>query len=65
MNYNAHNQTNEFLGFLASKLFIPLILQPNIITSHINTLIDNIFSDVIDPDIILGKLAATISNHLP
>ena len=52
LNYNEHNQTNEFLNSLASNSFVPLILQPNRITSHSNTLIDNIFSNVIDPDII-------------
>ena len=40
LNYNEHNQTNEFLDFLASNSFIPLIL-PTRITSHSNTLIDN------------------------
>ena len=65
MNYNEHNQTNEFLDSLASNSFIPLILQPTRITSHSNTLIDNIFSSVIDPDIISGNLTATISDHLP
>ena len=65
MNYNEHNQTNEFLDSLASNSFIPLILQPNRITSHSNSLIDNIFSNVIDPDIISGNLTATISDHLP
>ena len=65
MNYNEHNQTNEFLDSLASNSFIPLILQPTRITSHSNTLIDNIFSNVIDPDIISGNLTATISDHLP
>ena len=65
MNYNEHNQANEFLDSLASTSFIPLILQPTRITSHSNTLIDNIFSNVIDPDIISGNLTATISDHLP
>ena len=65
LNYNDHNQTNEFLDSLASNSFIPLILQPTRITSHSNTLIDNIFSNVIDPDIIPGNLTATISDHLP
>ena len=51
---NEHNQTNEFLDSLASNSFIPLILQPTRITSHSTTLIDNIFSNVIDPDIISG-----------
>ena len=45
--------------------FIPFILQPTRITSHSNTLIDNIFSNVLDPDIISGLLTATISDHLP
>ena len=65
LNYNEHNQTNEFLDSLASNSFISLILQPTRITSHFNTLIDNIFSNVIDPDIISGNLTATTSNHLP
>ena len=65
LNYNEHNQTNEFLDSLASNSFIPLILQPTRITSHSNTLIDNIFSNVIEPDIISGNLTATISDHLP
>ena len=65
LNYNEHNQTNEFLDSLTSNLFIPLILQPTRITSHSNTLIDNIFSNAIDPGIISGNLTATISDPLP
>ena len=65
LNYNKHNQTDEFLDSLASNSFIPLILQPTRITSHSNTLIDNTFSNVIDPDTISGNLTATISDHLP
>ena len=40
LNYNEHNQTNEFLDCLASNSCIPFILQPTRITSHSNTLID-------------------------
>ena len=66
LNYNEHNQTNEVLDSIASNPYIPLILQPTRITSHSNTLIDNIFSNyVIDSDIISGNLTATISDHLP
>ena len=65
LNYNEHNQTNEFLDSLASNSFIPLILQSTRITSHSNTLIDNIISNVIDSGIISGNLTATISDHLP
>ena len=49
---------------LAYNSFILLILQPSRITNHSNTLIDNIFLNVIDPDIISSNLTATISNHL-
>ena len=49
----------------AFNLFIPLTLQPARITSHSSTLIDNIFSNVIDPDTISGSLTVTISDHLP
>ena len=65
LNYNEHNQANEFLDSHASNSFIPLILQPTRITSHSNTLIDNIFSNVIDSNIISGDLMATISARLP
>ena len=65
LNYNKHIQINEFLDSLASNSFIRLILQSTRITSHFNTLIDNILSNVIDPDIISGNLTATISDHLP
>ena len=41
------------------------LLQPTRITSYSNTLIDNIFSSVIDPSIISGNVTATISDHLP
>ena len=50
---------------LSSNSFIPAILQPTRITSHSNTLIDNIFSNIIDPDITSGNLNTTISDHLP
>ena len=50
LNYNEYNQTNEFFDSLTSNSFIALILRPTRITSHSNTLIDNIFSNVIDPD---------------
>ena len=64
LNYNEHNQSNGFLDSLASNLFIPLILQSIRITSHSNTLKDDIFSSAINKDIILSNLTATISDHM-
>ena len=65
MNYNCHNPTSEFLGFLASNCFLNYILQPTRITSPSKTLIDSIFTNVILPDSISGNLTGTISDHLP
>ena len=64
MNCNVHNPTNEFLDSLASNSFLPYILQPNRITSHLKTVIDNIFTNITLPDSISGNLTATISDHL-
>ena len=64
LKYTEHNQTNEFLDSLVSNSFIPSIVQPTRITRHSNTVIGNIFSNVLDPDIISGNLTATISDHL-
>ena len=44
---------------------MPLILQPTSINSYCNILIDNIFSNVVDPDVISGNLTDTISCNLP
>ena len=60
LNFNEHNQTNEFLDSLTSSSFLPLILQIIRTSSHSNTIID-IFSNFMDLDIILG----TICDHLP
>ena len=40
-------------------------MQPTRITSHFNTLIDNVFSNFINRDIIPGNLTATVFDHLP
>ena len=52
LNYNDHPPTNEFLDSLASNPVIPYILQPTKIADHSETLIDNIFSNVMTVDAI-------------
>ena len=58
LNYTEHNS-------LALNSFMSLILQLIIITSHSNSLIDNIFSNMIGPDIMSCNSTANISDHLP
>ena len=47
LNYNDHTPTNEVLDSLASNAVIPYISQPPRITDNSETLIDNVFSNVI------------------
>ena len=65
LNYNDHTSTNKFLHSLESNSVIPYLLQPTRITDHSETLIDNIFSNVVTVDAVSGNLTATISDHLP
>ena len=64
-SYSEHNQADELLDSLASNSFLLLILQPTKIISYCNSLIDHIFSNVINPDIISRNLITTISDCLP
>ena len=65
MNHNDHQTTNDFLDSLASNSFILYILYPTRITSHLKTLIDNVFPNYISHEIISGNITAIISDHLP
>ena len=64
LNYNDHQPTNDFLDSLASNSFIPYILHPTRITNHSKTLIDNIFSNFISPDIIPSNFYPNFHLHL-
>ena len=55
----------KFLDSLTSHPVILSNLQPTRITSYDNTLLENIFSNVIHPGIMLDNLTATISYHWP
>ena len=56
LNYQSHNQTNEFLDIMYSNMFFP---------SHKPALIDNIFTNHIDHYLFNGLLFTDISDHLP
>ena len=64
-NYNDSQSINELLDSLASNSFITYILQPAELTSHSETLIDNIFCNTIPPEVISSHITVTISDHLP
>ena len=60
-----HQQTSEFFDIMMTQFHMPLITVPTRINPKNNTLIDNIFTNDIDPDMISGNLAIGISDHLP
>ena len=65
LNYNDYQPTNEFLDYVAFNSFIPYTLEPTRITSNSETLIENIFSNIIFHEMISVNINATISDHLP
>ena len=60
----SNNSTNDFLDLITSNSLMPLILRPTRITTHSKTLIDNIFTSIIENDNIAGNITCSISDHL-
>ena len=65
LNPNNHKPTEDFINTMYSLSLYPKITRPSRITSHCATLIDNIFTDVIDNNTISGLMINDISDHLP
>ena len=65
LNYDQHLPTNEFLDNFSSHMLLSHIVQPTRKRNNSKTLIDNTFSHMITPINILGKLTATLFDHLP
>ena len=65
LNSNSDDDVSEFLEALSSNYLLPSILLPTRVTNSSKTLIDNIFTNSISPDIISGNLTIGISDHLP
>ena len=65
LNYNIHSPTNEFLDSLSSHYPFPHILQSTKVNSNFKILLNNIFSNMVLPNIPSGNSTATLSDHLP
>ena len=46
-------------------MFLPHIIQQTRVSSNSETLIDNIFSNILSPNSVSGNLTGKISDHLP
>ena len=65
LKYDKQAGTNEFIDSLSSYMYLPYILHPTRVTSHSQTIIDNIFSNYVSKEAVSGNLTSTISDHLP
>ena len=64
LKYESNIDSSTFLGKIYSRLLLPYISSPSQLTSWSQTLIDNIFSNNIEGDIInSGNLTSTISDY--
>ena len=63
----SHSHSSEFFDLLTSNHLLPTITLPTKLnTSGNNTLIDNIFTNIFNPDLISGNISLNISDgHLP
>ena len=62
---SSHNVTNEFLNTFYAGSFFPLIDKPTRVTTKSSTLIDNIFTNILDHKISPGILYNDITDHFP
>ena len=65
LKYDKHAGTNEFIDSLSSYMYLPYILHPARVTSHSQTITDNIFSNYVLKEAVSGNLTSTISDDLP
>ena len=60
-----NNETFKFFETIMSSYIIPTITIPTMINPNKSTVIDNIFTNQIHPDMLSGNLTLSISDHLP
>ena len=65
LKISTHTETSMFFNKMTSNFLLPTIILPTKINTSNDTLIDNIFTNQLNPDIISGNLAVSISDHIP
>jgi hypothetical protein len=67
LNVSSHPASSEFFDILSSNHILPLIALPTKLNpSGNNSLIDNIYSNIFNPDIVSGNISFNVSDgHLP
>lgn len=65
LNIDSHQPTYDFINLMSSNGLYPLISKPTRITGSTATLIDNIFTNNLEFNMVSGILYADLSDHLP
>ena len=65
LNYDVNNSTKNFVDQMFSMSLFPLINQPTRITNQCHSIIDNIYTNSTNEDIISGVIIADINDHFP
>ena len=63
LKYDTNKDSTAFLDLMYTNFLLPYVTTPTQVTSHSETLIDNIFSNKIEDDLISGNIITTISDH--
>ena len=63
LKYDTNGDSAMFLDNMYKNLLLPYIISPTRVTPRSQTLIDNIFSNIIEKDIISGNITTIISDH--
>ena len=64
LHYETHNQSRDFLDKMFSASLKPHITRPTRITHRSKTIVDNIFTNFSDEDVVFWNLTYSTSDHL-
>ena len=65
LNYETHDETNNFLNSMISYSLLPYILHTTRVTDYSSAVIENIFSNITDCESKGGNISCEISDHFP
>ena len=63
LKYDTNKDSEEFLNKMYTNFLLPYITSPSRVTPRSQTLIDNLFSNIIEEGLNSGNLTTTISDH--
>ena len=63
LKYDTNSDSAAFLDMMYENFLLPYISSPTRVTPRMQTLTDNIFSNIMQHEIISGNITTTISDH--